>query len=188
MAFLASRTRTDLRTQPPRTHLRWVVFGLLLGLLLVLELGCARPPAGPAFTPADAPNEPRSRVYVYRSDPRASLASVDIKIDGREIGRFRNEEYETIEIAAGPHQLKAQMRGLAFVSLGWNEHRFRARPGKAIYIEVSVRLSERVIPDSPSLEIAGRSSAGGSENVFLIERGAAEALDRMRATTRVVPD
>lgn len=179
---------TSITRPRPPACLQWAVPGLVLGLLLALGLGCARPPEGPAFTPADAPNENRSRVYLYRVDPRASLANVDIKIDGREIGRFRNSEYETIEIAAGPHHLKAQMRGLAFVSLGWNEHRFRAPPGKPIYIEVSVRLAARDVPNSPSLEIAGRSSAGGSENVFLIERGATEALDRMRATTRIVPD
>lgn len=125
---------------------------------------------------------------MYRVDPRPSLASVGIEIDGREIGRFQDAEYETLEVAAGPHHLKAQMRGLAFVSVGWNEHRFRTLPGESIYIELSVRLTERAIPASPSLEIAGRSSAGGSENVFLIERGAEEALDRMRGTARIVPD
>ncbi len=161
---------------------------LFLGLSLALGLACAKPPAGPAFTPAAAPPEHRSQIYVYRVDPRSSLASVDIKIDGREIGRFGDAEYETLEMAAGPHHLKARMRGLAFVSLGWNEHRFRTLPGEAIYIEISVRLTERSIPDSPSLEIAGRSSLGGSENVFLIERGANEALDRIRGTTRIVPD
>lgn len=183
MSFRPSRERTSRRTQRP---LSLCILGLFL--LCGLGLACAKPPAGPAFTPAAAPPEHRSRIYVYRVDPRSSLASVDIEIDGREIGRFQDAEYETLEIAAGPHHLKAQMRGLAFVSLGWNEHRFRTLPGEAIYIEVSVRLAERSIPDSRSLEIAGRSSAGGSENVFLIERGTAEALDRMRGATRIVPD
>ena len=184
MSFRASRERSSRRTKGSLALCALILSAFLLGL----GLACAKPPAGPAFTPAAAPPEHRSRIYLYRVDPRPSLASVDIEIDGREIGRLRDAEYETIEIAAGSHHLKAQMRGLAFVSLGWNQHRFRTLPGEALYLEISVRLVERSIPDSPSLEIAGRSSAGGSENVFLIERGATEALDRMRQTTRIVPD
>ena len=183
MPFRPSRKRTSFRTERALA-----LCALLLTLVLGLGLGCARAPAGPAFTPAASPAEHRSQIYVYRVDPRSSLASVDIEIDGRAVGRFRNAEYETLEMAAGPHHLKARMRGLAFVSLGWNEHRFRTLPGEAIYLEVSVRLAERSIPDSPSLEIAGRSSTGASENVFLIERGATEALERIRGTTRIAPD
>jgi hypothetical protein len=170
------------------SFLRIEVTLAICALSLSLGLGCATTPAGPPFSPAAAPPEHRSQVYIYRVDPRASLASVDIEIDGRPVGRFQDAEYETFELAAGPHQLKASMRGLAFVSLGWNQHRFRTRPGEAVYLEVSVRLADRTIPDSPSLEIAGRSSAGGSENVFLIERGAKEALERLQGTTRIVPN
>lgn len=154
---------------------------------IAATLSCAKPPAGPAFVTAAPSSEHRSRIYVYRLDPRASMANVDIEIDGRPVGRFQNGEYETLEIAAGPHLLKARMRGLAFVSMGWNQHRFRALPGDDLFIEVSVRLDERTIPASPSLEIAGRSSAGGSENVFLIERGEVEARKLLRSTTRIVP-
>ncbi|MFK7897838.1 MAG: hypothetical protein AB8G23_18530 [Myxococcota bacterium] len=161
--------------------------GVLALVLLCIQLGCASPPAGPAFVAAAAPPDHRTRVYIYRADPRASLARVDIEIDGRPIGRFQNNEYESIELAAGPHLLKARMRGLAFVSMGWNQHPFRALPGDSVYIEVSVRLDARTIPASPSLEIAGRSSAGGSENVFLIERGETEAREHLRGTTRIIP-
>jgi hypothetical protein len=124
-------------------------------------------------------------VYIYRTDERASLASVRITIDGLELARFRNSEYETLELPAGRHHLQAGMRGFGLVAWGWNNHRFRLRPGETVYLKISVRLTERMAPGASSIEIAGRPSGVASENVFITPRSATEALRDLEVTTRL---
>ena len=148
---------------------------------------CAKPPAGPPFELAPPPAENRARIYLFRSDPRPSRSTVRVTIDGREFGTFRNAEYETLELAPGSHQLRAGMRSLAFVAWGSNEQRLRLRPGETIFVQLSVRLTERPQPGGRELEIPGRTSGAASENVFLQIRPEQAALEQLRATTRLVP-
>ena len=160
--------------------------GLLAGLLCVAGLGgCAQTPnPGPAFEAAPVPAEGRSRLYVYRLDPQRSLSSVEIALDGRSVGELRHGEYATFDLTAAPHRVDFRQRGLAFVSWGWNRQTIRPKSGETIYLEVSVRMSERPMPDTGrDLEIGGRGGGATSENVFLQHRGAAEALDRLATTT-----
>ena len=78
-------------------------------------------------------------LYLYRADDRGSLATVRVTLDGRLVGSLQNREYETIELHAGTHHLRAGMRGFAFLAWGWNDHRFRVKPGETVYLEISVR-------------------------------------------------
>lgn len=148
-------------------------------------MACAKPPAGPAFTRAADPPEHRGRLYLYRTDERPSASRVRIEIDGLEIGTFRDREYETLELAAGTHHVRAGMRSLALVAWGWNDQRIRLKPGETIFVEISVRLTARETPGGRSLEIAGRPEASASENVYLQQRAASVALPRLGGTTRL---
>jgi hypothetical protein len=139
---------------------------------------------GPAFAAAPGPAEGRSRLYIYRLDPQHSMSSVQIALDGRSVGDLHHGEYATFDLAAGPHRVDFRQRGLAFVSWGWNRQTIRPKSGETIYLEVSVRMSERPMPETGhDLEIGGRGGGAASENVFLQHRGAAEALDRLAGTT-----
>lgn len=158
---------------------------LYLLCLVCLAAGCAKSPHGPPFEPAPPPPDHRGRVYLYRADDRGSLASVRITIDGLEVGRFRNNEYETLELPAGTHHLRAGLRGFGLLAWGWNDHRFRLKPGETAYLEISVRLTARSAPDVPGLEIPGRQSGAASENVFIVPRSAKEALPDLEVATRL---
>lgn len=158
---------------------------LYLLLLACIAAACAKPPLGPPFEAAPPPPEHRGRVYVYRADERGSLATVRITIDGLEVGRFRNGEYETLELPAGTHHLRAGLRGFGMLAWGWNKHRFRLKPGEIVYLEISVRLTARSAPATRELEIAGRPSGAASENVFIVPRSAVDALADLEATTRL---
>jgi len=151
----------------------------------LLGFSCARPSAGPPFQPPAAPTDYRSRLVLYRTDQRDSLATVTVTIDGRELGRFRNREYETTLLTPGTHILRAGLRGFGFVSWGWNTHRFRVSAGETTYLEISVRLDARNAPDTRDLEIAGRQEGAASENVFIVPKSAHAALDDLRSTTRL---
>jgi hypothetical protein len=159
------------------------LLGLLIGVLALAA--CSSPPRGPRFEPAAPPPENRGRVYVYRVDDRGSLATVFVTIDGRKLGSFDNLEYDTLELAAGSHHLRAGMRGFAWMAWGWNDQRFRIEPGETVYLELSVRLSAQPVTGTRELEIAGRASGGASENVFILRQGAAEANTALAQTTRL---
>ena len=158
---------------------------LLTLLVMLAATACAQSPVGPAFEPAPPPAADRGRVYLYRIDERGSLASVRVTLDGLPIGRLRNREYLTLELPIGPHRLRAGLRGFGFLAWGWNEHRFSLAPGETRYLELSVRLDARAVPDSRELEIAGRQRGGGSENVFILERPGRKALPELATTTRL---
>lgn len=161
--------------------------GLLFSLLISGAIwgACAGPPLGPKFEMSPDPPEDRMRVYVYRADERSSLATVNVTIDGLEVGRFRDREFETLVLAAGSHLLRASSRGFGFLAWGWNEQRFRGKPGETVYLKIAVRLAEQISPGTPELEIAGRSNAGASENVFIIPRTESAALSDLSVATRL---
>jgi hypothetical protein len=159
---------------------------VLLVLMLTLS-ACAKPPAGPPFEIAEQPPANRARIYLFRSDVRSSRSTVNVTIDGREIGAFQDREYETLEVAAGLHHLRAGLRSVAFVAWGWNDQRIRLDPGKTIYIQLSARLTERAQPGGRELEIAGRPSGAASENVYLQIQPKRVALPLLRGSTRRVP-
>jgi len=171
--------------RPERSPIAVVRAAVCLLLLTGLATACPKSPLGPPFEPAPRPPNNRGRVYVYRVDERGSLATVRITLDGREVGRFRNNEYETLELPAGGHHLRAGLRGFGLVAWGWNNHKFRLPPGETVYLKLSVRLTERSAPDAKPLEIGGRPSGAASENVFIIPRSAAEALSELETTTRL---
>lgn len=158
---------------------------LLLAPLLLLLTACTKAPAGPPFTRAADPPEHRGRLYLYRTDERSSASRVRIEVNGLEIGTFRDREYETLELPAGTHHVRAGMRSLGLVAWGWNDQRIRLKPGETVFVEISVRLMARETPGGRGLEIAGRPEASASENVFLQQRAASEALSRIAATTRL---
>ncbi len=155
-------------------------------VLVWLAIACAGAPKGPPFVSAAPPPDHRARLYVYRADPRASLATVRITIDGRELGRFRNNEYETTELSAGTHILRAGMRGFGLFTWGWNSHRFLVLQGETAFLEISIRLAETTVPNSRNLEIAGRANtAVANENVFIVSKSAQQALANLETMTRL---
>jgi hypothetical protein len=171
-------------------HRRTPWIGLLLATTLA-ALACGNRPYGPSFEPAPYPPENRSRLYVYRVDDRTSLATVRVTVDGIELGRFRDREYETVELPSGTHTVRATMRGFGLVSWGWNDQQARTRPGETVYLKLEVRLADVAATESPAtrgreMEIAGRSDgAPASENVFIVPRTSAEAVPELRLTTRL---
>jgi len=166
---------------------RSVKRGVLVTLMLLCVSGCARAPLGPPFERAPLPPESRARLYLFRVDERPSLATVRVTVDGREIGSFRNGEYETLELSAGSHHVRAGMRSIALVAWGWNEQRIRFAPGETLFVHLSVRLTEREQPAAAGLEIAGRQSGSASENVYIQIQPEREALSMIEGTTRLVP-
>lgn len=156
-----------------------------LVVLVCIATACTKPPAGPPFEPAPPPPDHRGRLYLYRSDQPGSLASVRVTIDGLEVGRFRNNEYETLELSTGEHHLRAGMRGFGLLAWGWNNHRFPLGPGDTVYLRISVRLTEHSAPQARDLEIAGRLGGAASENVFILRVSAEEALSDLALTTRL---
>jgi hypothetical protein len=157
-------------------------------LVLFAILGCTTPMPGPAFEWAAEPPSHRGRIYLYRADTRTSLATVKTSINGRDVGTFRDGEYETFEISAGGHRLRAGMRGVGFFNLGWNEHTFRVRPGETVFLHLEVRIDAGTQPqlDPPrSLDIGGRSDHSVSENIFIGERTRADAAPDLEVATRL---
>lgn len=156
--------------------------------VLFAILGCASTARGPAFEWAAQPPNHRGRVYLYRADTRTSLATVKASINGRDVGTFRDGEYETFEISAGGHRLRAGMRGVGFFNLGWNEHTFRVKPGETLFIHLEVRVDAGAQPqlEGPrALDIGGRSDNRMSENIFIGERSRADATPDLEISTRL---
>ncbi len=168
---------------PADSKITWANALLLFALF---TSGCTGSATGPAFQPPEPPANHRARLVLYRTDQQGSLASVKITIDGREVGRFRNREYETMLLTPGTHILRAGLRGFGFASWGWNTHRFRMTAGETTYLEISVRLAAREAPETRELEIAGRPSGAASENVYIVPKSAHTALDDLQSTTRLV--
>lgn len=169
-----------MRSQSPKRR-------VLVTLMLLLVSACASAPLGPPFERAPFPSESRARLYLFRVDERPSLATVRVTIDGREIGSFRNGEYETLELSAGSHHVRAGMRSIALVAWGWNEQRVRFAPGETLFVHLSVRLTEREQPTAAGLEIAGRQSGSASENVYLQIQPERDAVAMLETTTRLAP-
>jgi hypothetical protein len=159
----------------------------IITALVVTTLGCARAPIGPAFEAASAPAPHRGRLYLYRADSRNSFSQVSVRVGGLQVGRFRDAEYETLELPAGLHNIRAGLRSLAGVAWGWNEQEIHLKPGESVFVEISVRLTERPQTGGRSLDIAGRTGGVASENVYLQRRSEKDALDRVQLTTRLVP-
>jgi hypothetical protein len=171
-----------------RSALLALGFILLLALPPMLVGGCAQSVQGPAFRAADAPPANRTRLYVYRVDSQHSLSTIKTTLDGLEIGTFRDQEYETMEIASGSHRIRASMRGFAFLNWGWSEHTFHARPGETVYIRLDVHLessSDSPVSQPRDLQIAGRPTGRASENVFIGGRNRSVALAELATTTRL---
>ena len=173
-----------MSNRPRRLLAAFVAVCIVLG-----ALGCSgNAPVGPAFERAATPATHRARLYVYRADPRASLSRIRLEFDGREVGALGNREYETIEVAPGPHRLRAGLRGAAFLAWGWNEQPIRLTPGETVYVRLTVRLSDHAAPQTGrAVDIAGRTSGVASENVFIERVGEARALEELADTTRRVP-
>lgn len=160
----------------------WIYLLCLVGF----AAACADPSSlGPAYESIAPPPDHLARVYLYRADEPNSLATVRLSIDGREVGRIRNGEYEAIVLRPGGHHLRAGLRGFGLFAWGWNNHPLRLTPGETVYLKVSVRLTAQPAPSARGIEIAGRPSGTASENVFIIRQSADAALVDLRATTRM---
>ena len=60
-------------------------------------------------------------------------------------------------------------------------------PDETVFVELSVRLSERAGPAGRESEIAGRQSTVASDNVYIQQRSRQAALETIATTTRLVP-
>lgn len=178
------KNRRSAAALPDPAPRRWPWAELALATLILAILGCTGIPPGPPFRVPEEPPSHRARLIVYRADRQASLASVRLTVDGRELGQLRNHEYETILLGPGSHIIRAGLRGFAFLAWGWNTHQLRLSPGETRYLEISVRLSTRSAPPSRELEIGGRPSGTASENVFIVPTSAKNAMPKLEMTTR----
>jgi len=161
---------------------------LLLLLAAAIGSGCKTDASGPAFSPAPEPSPDRGRVYIYRADSRGSRSSIRVTLNGREVGRFQNGQYETLEVSPGPMRLRASMRGLGWVTWGWNDFAFRVRHGETVFVELSVRLEGQMDPVQSGprdIEIAGRPTGHANDNVFILRRSYADAMPRLRLSSRI---
>lgn len=166
--------------QPRRRRLR-----PLYCSLFALAVACVGAPSGPPFQLAEPPPDNRARLYVYRLDPHASYSTVRVSVAGRDLGQFRNGEYETVELPAGTRLLRAGVRSLAFVNWGWNEQRVRLEPGETAFVRLSVKLSESGPPEGSEADIAGRPSGRATQNVYIELRSEDQALEDLAGTTRL---
>jgi hypothetical protein len=167
---------------------RLKMWTIAIACVLFAILSCATAAPGPAFEWAAQPPNHRGRVYLYRADTRTSMATVKTSINGRNVGTFRDGEYEPFEISAGGHRLRAGMRGVGFFNLGWNEHTFRIKPGETLFIHLEVRVdagAQSQLEGPRALDIGGRSDNRMSENIFIGQRSRADAIPALEVSTRI---
>lgn len=159
----------------------------MLGIVALVLAGCAGRPSGPPFLRAPEPPEHRGRIYVYRSDEGRGLANVSVELDGRPLATLGRTEYETVEVASGPHVVRVGVRSAFWPAWGWNEQRVQLDPGETLYLALVVRLGAPVEPTTSSVEIAGRGQSLASQNVFIEFVPETDALAALATRTRATP-
>ena len=156
----------------------------LILLIVLASLACAPGPMpGPLFTAAPPPGPGLARVYLYRIDPHHSFSEVEIRFDGRRPLHLLDEEYVTLELTEGTHELEFRLHSkFGWPIFGWRQQRARAQQGETIYFEIGVGVVEQPIPTGRDLAIAGRDAGTAGEVVSIRVRSESEAMQALRNT------
>jgi len=161
-------------------------------LLAWIALGAAAclhgPTLGPLFKPARPPAAGMARVYLYRVDVHHSFSTVEIRFDGRTPLHIHDEEYSTLELTEGVHDLEFRLRRhFSWASWTWRRQQVRAKAGETIYFEIEVGIIEEHPPSGRDLKIAGRETGLAGEVVSMrikTEQEARNAIGRTHLQTR----
>ena len=152
--------------------------------------GCLHDPTiGPVFIEAPAARPGSARVYLYRVDPHHSYSTAEVRFDNAEPLQILDEEYIPLELTEGTHEVAFRLgRRLGWPNGAWRSQRIRATAGETLYFEINVGVTERPLPGSPDLEIAGRNTSGtAGEMITMQARTASEALPKLEFTHQHVP-
>lgn len=152
-------------------------------LTAFIWVGCAKPtPTGPLFGGPHPPFAETARVYLYRVDTHHSFSAVEIRFDGEDPFRVLDEEYVTIELEDGSHEVEFRLRNAIWRGWRWRKQILRARRGETIYMEISVGVDDQTVAPGKDLEIPGRESGTVGEKVSFRLRAQREALDQLSRT------
>ncbi|MBY0400564.1 DUF2846 domain-containing protein [Myxococcota bacterium] len=163
-------------------------FALVFWVVLVLAACLHGPALGPLFRPAGPPDPGRARVYLYRVDAHHSFSTVEIRFDRRKPLHIHDEEYATLELDEGVHELEFRIRRrFSPSSWTWRRQQVRADAGETIYFEIEVGIVEERTPAGRDLKIAGREGGMSGEVVSMrikSEQEARDAIGRTHLQTR----
>lgn len=178
---------SPLRLARPRPRLSLLASWSVLAFAGVL--GCMHDPTiGPLFTARPAPEPGLTRIYLYRFDPRHSYSTVEIRFDEGEPLQILDEEYITVELEEGVHEIQFRLRRRFWgPSWSWRTQRIRAQSGEVIYFEIAVAITGSTTPTSREMQIAGRPVGTAGESVSIEMKRASEAVERIRMTHLHVP-
>lgn len=154
-------------------------------LALLLSLGCAKPaPTGPLFGGPHPPKDGTARVYLYRVDTHHSFSAVEIRFDGEKPFPILDEEYASLELEDGIHEVEFRLRNAVWGGWRWRKQVLRANPGETIYMEIAVGVDEQPLASEGDLAIQGRESGTAGESVSLRLRDPRAALEPLSRTHR----
>ena len=173
----------------PRSLVPAATTALLCLLVLFGAIGCIHDPTvGPLYNVAPSPKSGFARVYLYRIDPHHSYSTVELRLDNQAPLQILDEEYITVELEEGTHEIAFRLDRLFWLPNGtWRAQRIRARAGETIYFEIAVGVSERATPNVRDLEIAGRGQGTAGEAVSIRMKNEKAAFDLIRMTHLHVP-
>jgi|JI10StandDraft_1071094.scaffolds.fasta_scaffold450326_2 hypothetical protein len=154
-------------------------------LALLLSLGCAKPtPTGALFGGPHPPRDGTARVYLYRVDTHHSFSTVEIRFDDEKPFPILDEEYATLELEDGVHEVEFRLRNAIWGGWRWRKQILRASPGETIYMEITVGVDEQPLASEGDLAIPGRDSGTAGESVSLRLREPRAALEPLSRTHR----
>lgn len=157
-------------------------------LTAMLSLGCAKAaPTGPLFGGPHPPGDGTARVYLYRVDTHHSFSTVELRFDGERPFPMLDEEYATVELEDGTHEVEFRLSNAIWGGWRWRRQVLHASAGETIYMEIRVGVDENRLANASDLEIAGRDSATVGETVTLQLREGRDALEKLSRSHRVEP-
>ena len=150
---------------PKRSPSKALVVVLLTALV---GIGCATPtPTGPLFGGPSPAEDGTARVYFYRVDKHHSFSTVEIRFDGEKPIPILDEEYASIDLEDGIHEVEFRLRNAIWGGWRWRKQVLRASPGETIYMEIAVGVDEQELASGGDLAIPGRDSGTAGEHVTL---------------------
>ena len=141
-----------------------------IALIVLVLAACARPPSGPFYQQAAAPEGRRSLVYVYRIDKVNSVGAIKIRVDGGgPTIEIRNGEYLPLYLRAGGRRLELKLPLFGGLDRGWNSVPVRAEPGGTHFVRIWAGIDEidRGLMGRPDdFGAPGRADRYANVNVF----------------------
>jgi len=151
--------------------------------VLLLSVACTTPSDGPPFRPMTPPSEGEALLYIYRRDALRGVGSVDLRLDGEKMGKLQNDEYLSLLIDPGSHQLSVRLRWLNLIPRSWNQLNFVAEPGQTGFLKVWAQTRETpAVAGEP--QVPGRADRSASVGIFMMGRPQVDALQEIEGTRR----